>query len=212
MTKKKIIIGVVVILVLGLAYFAISPLFRNVEVNDPLPPDMKLSPPIVKDIEETPQNDFVIQSDSAKQAPQSDSENDSVEQTPQSDSVDVEQAITETTAMEDPVQDTPPSPSPKTFPVTGTFGHPAEGTVRVIETTEGTVIRYENFKTINGPLLHVYLSKDLKAKDFVDLGAIKGTSGNINYPVPADVDISEYKYVLYWCVPFRVLFNSAEIN
>jgi len=94
----------------------------------------------------------------------------------------------------------------------GTFGHPASGTVRIVKTEGGTFIRYENLQTISGPDVHVYLSKDKDAKDYIDLGLIKGTSGNINYGVPDDVDISEYKYALNWCVLFHVLFNSAEIN
>ncbi|XKT74983.1 MAG: DM13 domain-containing protein [Patescibacteria group bacterium UBA2103] len=98
------------------------------------------------------------------------------------------------------------------FPVMGTFGHPASGSVRIIENLEETIIRYEDFETINGPNLHVYLSKDIEGKDFIDLGEIRGTKGNINYTVPEGVDLNEYRYVMYWCVPFAVLFNYAEIN
>jgi len=98
------------------------------------------------------------------------------------------------------------------FPVMGTVGHSASGHVRLLNTAAGTVLRYENFSTINGPRLHLYLAKDLKAKEFIDLGPIKGTEGNINYTIPEGVDVSEYRYVMYWCVPFSVLFNYAEIN
>ena len=98
------------------------------------------------------------------------------------------------------------------FLVVGTVGHPAEGSVRVLETQEGPVVRFENFKTINGPDLFVYLSKDLEGKDFIDLGVLKGTEGNINYAVPSNVDITEYRYVLTWCKQFGVLFNYAEIG
>jgi len=98
------------------------------------------------------------------------------------------------------------------FPVMGTFGHPASGSVKVIENLEETIIRYEDFETINGPNLHVYLSKDIEGKDFIDLGEIRGTKGNINYTVPEGVDLNEYRYVMYWCVPFAVLFNYADLN
>jgi len=30
--------------------------------------------------------------------------------------------------------------------------------------------------------------------------------------VPLDTDLSEYRYVLTWCVPFGVLFNYAEVR
>lgn len=100
----------------------------------------------------------------------------------------------------------------ESYPVMGTVGHPAEGTVRLIDSPEGKTIRYENFKTINGPDLFVYLSKDLEGKEFVSLGELRGTEGNINYIIPAEVDISDYKYVMTWCKQFGVLFNYADIS
>lgn len=96
--------------------------------------------------------------------------------------------------------------------VTGTTGHPASGYVRVVSAEGKQYVRYEEFKTINGPDIFVYLSKDLDAKDFVNLGEVKGTEGNINYEVPEGVDASQYPYVLTWCKQFGVLFNYAKIN
>lgn len=61
-------------------------------------------------------------------------------------------------------------------------------------------------------MLHLYLAKTLEADDFIDLGPIRGTRGDINYSVPDGVDLSEYKYVMYWCVPFSVLFNYVELR
>lgn len=84
--------------------------------------------------------------------------------------------------------------------------------VRLIETEAGTVLRYENFETINGPDLFVYLAKDLEATDFVNLGDLKGTEGNANYSVPAGVDIKDYKYEMVWCKQFGVLFNYADLS
>ena len=95
--------------------------------------------------------------------------------------------------------------------VRGTQGHPASGEMKVIHNGNNHIIRFEEFKTINGPQLHVYLAKDLDAKEFVDLGPIRGTEGNINYSVPYGVDVKDYKYVMHWCVPFGVLFNYAEL-
>jgi peptide methionine sulfoxide reductase msrA/msrB len=98
---------------------------------------------------------------------------------------------------------------PVIFPVIGTPGHQATGTVRVLQTEAGSVVRYEDFSTTNGPDLYVYLSKDKEATDYVDLGPLKATSGNINYAVPEDVSFDEYSYVLVWCKQFGVLFNYA---
>ena len=96
-------------------------------------------------------------------------------------------------------------------PVTGTPGHPASGTVRIVESTGKRYLRYENFKTINGPDIYVYLSKDIDAKEFVSLGKVRATEGNINYEIPAKIDPHEYPYVLTWCKTFGVLFNSAKV-
>ncbi len=95
--------------------------------------------------------------------------------------------------------------------VTGTLGHPASGTVRVIESGGKRYVRYENFKTINGPDIYVYLSKDINAKEFVSLGKVRATEGNINYEIPANIDPHQYPYVLTWCKTFSVLFNSAKV-
>ena len=98
------------------------------------------------------------------------------------------------------------------FPIHGTTGHPAEGEVRIIKSADQATIRFESYKTINGPDLHIYLAKDRQAKEYVDLGPIRGTEGNINYTVPQNINVAEYAYVLVWCEPFSVLFNYAKIN
>ncbi len=98
-----------------------------------------------------------------------------------------------------------------TVNVVGTAGHPASGTVRIVEADGKRYIRYENFKTINGPDIYVYLAKDLDAKEYVNLGRVRATEGNINYEIPAEVNVGDYPYVLTWCEAFGVLFNSAKL-
>lgn len=98
------------------------------------------------------------------------------------------------------------------FTVVPTTGHPAHGTLRVIKTSDDTILRYENFETLNGPDLKLYLATDLQATEFIDLGDLKATKGNINYTVPEGTDLNKYKYVLTWCRTFSVLFNSVEIK
>ena len=97
-------------------------------------------------------------------------------------------------------------------PVIGTTGHPASGTARVVKVGDKNYIRYENFKTINGPDLYIYLAKDLDAKVYVNLGALRATEGNVNYEIPADVNLRDYKYVMVWCKAFGVLFNYSDIS
>lgn len=109
------------------------------------------------------------------------------------------------------VKDTNMQAQSMPVPVMGTAGHPASGTARVIVADGRNYIRYENFKTINGPDIYVYLAKDLGAKEFVNLGTVKATEGNINYEIPSDVNVTEYPYVLTWCRMFGVLFNHADL-
>ena len=48
--------------------------------------------------------------------------------------------------------------------------------------------------------------------DYVHLGALKGNIGNQNYEIPAEVDLSEYKSVVIYCVPFHVVFATATLS
>ena len=89
--------------------------------------------------------------------------------------------------------------------------HEVEGKALLIESDGKKILRFEDYDTINGPNLHIYLSTDLGIEDSIDLGKIKATKGNINYELDPSIDIEKYDKVLVWCVPFRVLFHYAEI-
>lgn len=82
----------------------------------------------------------------------------------------------------------------------------------VVYDGEERVLRFEGFETVNGPDLRVYLAADLAAEDFVDLGELKATKGEIQYVLPEGVDLSHYRYVLIWCRAFSVLFSFAELQ
>jgi peptide methionine sulfoxide reductase msrA/msrB len=98
-------------------------------------------------------------------------------------------------------------------PIIDTPGHTATGTVSISKSENGeTIVRLNDFETINGPDLFVYLATDKEATDFVSLGKLKSTNGNQNYVVPGGVKIEDYAYVLVWCKRFGVLFNSADIS
>lgn len=90
--------------------------------------------------------------------------------------------------------------------------HDVDGTALLIETSTGKVLRFEDFETVNGPELHIYLSTDLSNTEIIDLGKIKATKGNVNYDLPRNTDTAKYKYVLVWCKPFGVLFSYAQLE
>jgi Electron transfer DM13 len=149
---KMVIIGAVILVVLAVVWYGLSPLLNNKKVDEQLPI-----------------------------------------QTTQESSLE-EMKVSEPVS----VVDTP--------------AHPASGQVRIVESGEKKFIRYENYKTINGPDVQVWLAKDLKGSDYVNLGPLKATEGNINYEVPAGTKIEDYRYVLTWCEDFSVLFNSADLS
>lgn len=94
--------------------------------------------------------------------------------------------------------------------------HNAEGTAKVLDLKDGMserVLRFEEFRSTNGPDLYVYLSKDARSIDggYIDLGRLKGNVGNQNYEIPHEADLHEYSYVLIWCKQFSVLFGYANL-
>ncbi len=98
--------------------------------------------------------------------------------------------------------------------------HGAVGTATVYELPSGErILRFENFRSKNGPDLHVYLSTEAPTSTFAGLGeneaylgALKGNVGNQNYEIPADVDLSQYMSVVIYCRPFRVVFSTAAFS
>ena len=90
--------------------------------------------------------------------------------------------------------------------------HDVKGQALLIQEGNKKILRFENFETINGPNLHIYLASDLSDSDIIDLGTIKATKGNVNYEIPDGIDTNKYNIVLVWCVPFRVLFSYAELQ
>jgi hypothetical protein len=99
--------------------------------------------------------------------------------------------------------------------------HPTAGTATIYRMTDGThILRFTNFKTSNGPDVHVYMVASDDAKDnatvlragFIDLGVIKGNIGDQNYPLGSDVDLSKYRAVSVWCKRFSVNFGAAPLT
>jgi Electron transfer DM13 len=92
--------------------------------------------------------------------------------------------------------------------------HNVEGLAKVILLDGGgpTVLRLENFKSTNGPNVHLYLATDKTASNFIDLGRLKANNGNQNYNIPIGTDLSKYNMVLIWCKDFSVLFGSAQLK
>jgi len=136
------------------------------------------------------------------------------------------QPATETGPTEEtqPTETEPATTQPQiVVEASGSFidrSHPTEGSAVVLGDGSGQrFLRFEDFRTDNGPDLNVYLSAaptDAPAgqfdDDFVDLGDLKGNVGSQNYEIPAGLDLDHYSTVAIWCVRFSVVFGVAELT
>ena len=108
-----------------------------------------------------------------------------------------------------------PSLNSSDFISQGTFqpkAHDVQGKALLIEQDGKKIIRFEDFETINGPDLRIYLAADLEAEDYIDLGPIRATKGNINYEIDSSIDTTKYNKLLVWCRAFSVLFSFAILD
>ena len=113
--------------------------------------------------------------------------------------------------------------SAPTMELTGRFrgiAHESTGVATIHKLADGKrVLRLTEFKTSNGPALHLYLvaandapdNDTVKKASFLDLGDLKGNEGDQNYDVPTDVDLAKYRAVTVWCRRFGVNFGTAPL-
>ncbi len=98
--------------------------------------------------------------------------------------------------------------------------HDTAGKAQVFDTSTSPTLSLDStFTTSNGPDVRVYLVSDTSAdqpdesfaKNFVDLGGLKGNIGSQNYVIPASVDLTKYRTVVLWCKRFSVSFGAADL-
>lgn len=230
----KLVKILIIIAVLAIAWWLISPLFINKEVNEDLDPRVESALDTVlqktgeglqkagEAIGDTTTKD--IQDKIAEMKDRSSDEETNLEDQITDDAM-MEKFVEEMSEAEDhETQETMPKEDASlSLVASGQFAsvaHEGSGDVRIFSTGENgeTIVRFENLDVLNGPDLRVLISKntDIRSSnnlgEYVELGALKGNKGNQNYAVPANVDISEYKSVVIYCKPFHVVFNSANVN
>ena len=101
--------------------------------------------------------------------------------------------------------------------------HASSGSVVVLGLADGSrVLRLEDLRTSDGPLLKVWLTDApvIAGRDgwhvfddgrYVDLGELKGNLGSSNYPVPPGVDLASLPSLSIWCDRFNVSFAAAAL-
>jgi pentapeptide MXKDX repeat protein len=114
---------------------------------------------------------------------------------------------------------------PKTLE-TGTFHgrvHKTSGRATVYQEAGGKlVLRLTNFKTSNGPDVHVILVATKNADvagnslkndtERIELGKMKGNEGDQNYEIPAGTDLTKFHVVSIYCVRFNANFGTAPLE
>ena len=207
--KTKIIISIIVAAIaIPIGIYTISPLFINTEINEPLPPLSSESALVFEKFMAMTEDEKI---NAAK--------NMTVEEKNMIMKMAAKQNTTinenKTTIM-DISQNT--TEENKNLLVGDFMGvndgiHNAEGYVKILTLLDGSqILRLEDFRSTNGPDVHLYLSTDKQASNFIDLGRLKANNGDQNYQIPIDTDFNKYKYVLIWCQPFSVLFGSAQLS
>ncbi len=101
-----------------------------------------------------------------------------------------------------------------------------EGTATIYRMPDNSlVLRLTNFRVTNGPDLFVVMTRNPQPRnpeepgdpnqvgtDYINLGALQGNAGEQLYNMPAEVDLSRYRGVVIYSVPFETVFTSAAIR
>jgi hypothetical protein len=109
---------------------------------------------------------------------------------------------------------------------TGTFHgkvHQTSGRATIYQEADGKlVLRLTNFKTSNGPDVHVVLIAAKDAEDNanflksdtarVELGKLKGNEGDQNYRIPKGTDLAKFETVSIYCERFNANFGAAPLQ
>lgn len=94
----------------------------------------------------------------------------------------------------------------------GLAGHQGQGTAKIISTGEKSFLRFEDFTVTNGPDLFVYIAQDGAVHKGILLEKLKGSTGNQNYELPADIDLEVYNTAVVYCKLFGVYFAEASLS
>lgn len=136
-----------------------------------------------------------------------------------------DEAPTTTVAATEPSTTLPPEPTGPVALASGALMdadsfHMGSGQVVLYQLEDGSrIIRLEDIEVTNGPQLHVLLTPvhglagrdHLREAGYVDLGPLKGNIGSQNYEVPTDYVVPDQLTLVIYCVPFHVVFATAEL-
>lgn len=100
--------------------------------------------------------------------------------------------------------------------------HRGSGTATIYRNADGShILRFEDFRVTNGPDLRVLLAqapdpqsrRELQDGGYVHLAMLKGNIGSQNYTLPPEVDpAAQGGSVIIYCQPFQVIFSVAPLE
>lgn len=223
---------VVAVPVLAVAWWLLSPLFIDEVVEEPFP--MAAVAVIPDDMTAAEVEERMMEA-AATEAPVYESMPEvmapvvtgAADTTAEADETPTTTATNESTVNEttDPEASMPDTTGPVAV-ATGALMdadsfHRGSGEATVYRLEDGSlVLRLEDIEVTNGPDLHVIVApghgisnrEALQAAGYIDLGSLKGNIGSQNYDFPADYQIPEQMTVVIYCVPFHVVFTTAELS
>lgn len=220
MRNRPLLIAVAalaLVVLAGAGWYLASPLFINRTVDEAFPfeaPSAAAMEQMSADEVAKVEADFVAAIPSAEE----------VEKMPADVRAQIEEKVMAVAAMMPEKEMAEPMPEGPVVLAQGAFRdadsfHKGSGSATIYQLPDGThVLRFDDFQVTNGPDLHVLLTADPQPTDhdslgeYVDLGSLKGNIGGQNYEIPGDVDVSAYRGVVIYCLPFRVVFATAELN
>lgn len=94
----------------------------------------------------------------------------------------------------------------------GIGGHTASGTATIYKSNGQYVVVLNPYSSQNGPDLKVYLSKNVSASSYLNLGTLQSTMGKQTYSIPGNPNVDEYTYVHVWCERYSVEFARAPLQ
>lgn len=194
MRKRNLLLlagGIILIPVLGLAWWLLSPLFLNQTVAEDFP---RAANAVI------PSNKTMVQVEAEMRAMET-----------------TDQPVTPE-AM--PAAAGPVAIAAGNFRDADSF-HRGTGTATIYRNADGShILRFEDFRVTNGPDLRVLLAQapdpqsrqELHTSDYVHLAMLKGNIGSQNYPLPPEVDpAAQAGSVIIYCQPFQVIFSVAPL-
>lgn len=103
----------------------------------------------------------------------------------------------------------------RTGTIRTTSSYTLEGSFELSEKNDGLVLSIGNdYKASTSlPGLYIYLTNNPNTTNgALELSKVTVFQGAHSYEIPADVELNEYKYVLYYCKPFNVKVGDGEFD